>query len=156
MESKLIEKINQNYIGILNILKEFLKDNFNVVKENNKNFNSFENNILNKKSNEIEKYINEYSNENNKLLEKINKVKINVDELINEIKSNKNQIIENSNESLYLVKHPKDCLFLLQIDNYNNNIYNYFNLIYSQINTHKYDKLESIYFILTNMKISSK
>ena len=47
----------------MNILKSFLKENFNNAKENNKNYNSFENNILNKKNNEIGKYIEEYSHE---------------------------------------------------------------------------------------------
>ena len=156
MESKLINKINQNYNEILNILKTFLKENFNIAKENNKNFNSFEENILNKNKNEIEKYIQEYSNANNKILEKMNKIKINIDELINEILNNKIKIIENTNESLYLVKHPQDCLFLLQVDKYNNDIYNYLNLINSQIEGHNLDKLETIYFILSNIKISSK
>ena len=156
MESKLINKINQNYNEILNILKTFLKENFNIAKENNKNFNSFEENILNKNKNEIEKYIQEYSNANNKILEKMNKIKINIDELINEILNNKIKIIENTNESLYLVKHPQDCLFLLQVDKYNNDIYNYLNLINSQIEGHNFDKLETIYFILSNIKISSK
>ena len=156
MESKLINKINQNYNETLNILKTFLKENFNIAKENNKNFNSFEENILNKNKNEIEKYIQEYSNANNKILEKMNKIKINIDELINEILNNKIKIIENTNESLYLVKHPQDCLFLLQIEKYNNDIYNYLNLINSQIKEHNFDKLETIYFILSNIKISSK
>ena len=156
MESKLIDKIKQDYNAILNMLKGFLKDNFIEAKENTKKYNTFENNILTKKNKEIGKYINEYSKENNILLEKIKNVKKNVYELIKDIISNKNKIIGNSNESLYLVKHPNDCLFLLQIDKYNSDIYNYLNLIYIQIDTHKSDKLESIYFILNNMKITSK
>ena len=156
MESKLINKINQNYNEILNILKTFLREIFNKVKENNKNFNSFEENILNKKDNEIDKYIQEYSNDNNKIFEKMNNLKNNINELINEILNNKMKIIENINESLFLVKHPQDCLFLLQVDKYNNDIYNYLNLINAQIEGHNFDKLETIYFILSNIKISSK
>ena len=83
MESKLIEKINQNYKEILNILKSFLKENFNNAKENNKNYNSFENNILNKKNNEIGKYIEEYSHENNSLFETIKNTKQKISDLIN-------------------------------------------------------------------------
>ena len=156
MESKLINKINQNYTGILNIMKLFLKDNFNTAEKNSENYNSFEDDILKKKYNEIEKYIQEYSYDNNKLLDKMDNLKKTVNNLIKEILDDKQKIINNTNESLYLVKHPQDCLFLLQIDNYNNNIYNYLNMIDYQINTHKYDKLETIYFILCNMKINSK
>ena len=156
MESKLINKINQNYIVILNMMKSFLKENFNEAKEHSRNFNNFEDNILSKKSNEIENYIKEYSNKNNKIFEKISNLKQSVNGLIAEILNDKKKIIENTNESLYLIKHPQDCLFLLKIDKYNDDIYNYLNLIDSQINGHKYDKLETIYFILTNIKISSK
>ena len=157
METKLIEKINQIYLNILNTLKAFLKENFNHVKENNKNYNSFEEKILKlKKKEEIEKYIKEYTNENGKLIEKMKNIKNNIYTLINEILNNKNKIIENTKESLYLIKHPKDCSFLLQIDKFNNDIYNYLDLIYNQISSHKYDKIEYIYFIICNMKIVSK
>ena len=138
------------------MLKSFLKENFNNAKENNKNFNSFENNILNKKQNEIGKYIEKYSNENNILFESIKNTKQKVRDLIKDILNYKKKIIEKTNESLYLVKHPQDCLFLLKIDEYNNNINSYINLIETQILGYKYDKLESLYFILCNMKINSK
>ena len=138
------------------MLKSFLKENFNNAKENNKNYNSFENNILNKKQNEIGKYIEEYSHENNILVESIKKTKQKISDLIKDILNYKKKIIENTNESLYLVKHPQDCLFLLKIDEYNNNINSYINLIETQIFGYKYDKLESLYFILCNMKINSK
>ena len=156
MESKLIEKINQNYKEILNILKSFLKENFNNAKENNKKYNCFENTILNKKKNEIGKYIKEYSDENNLFFEAMKNTKQKIIDLIKDILTYKRKIIENKNESLYLVKHPQDCLFLLKIEEYNNNIYNYINLIENQISEYKYDKLESLYFILCNMKICSK
>ena len=157
MEIKLIEKINQIYLNILNTLKTFLKENFNQVKENNKNNNLFGEKILKfKKKEEIEKYIKEYTNENGKLIEKMKNINNNIYMLINEILNNKNKIIENTKESLYLIKHPKDCSFLLQIDKFNNDIYNYLDLIYNQISSHKYDKIEYIYFIICNMKIASK
>ena len=156
MESKLINKINQNYAGIINIMKLFLKENFDAAEKNNKNYNYFEDNILKKKNNEIEKFIQEYSYDENKLLDKVKNLKKNVNDLIKEILNDKQKIINNTNESLYLVKHPQECLFLLQIDGYNDNIFNYLNLIDYQINSHKYEKLETIYFILCNIKISSK
>ena len=137
-------------------MKLFLKENFNAAEKNNKNYNSFEDNILKKKNNEIEKFIQEYSYDENKLLDKLNTLKKNVNDLIKEILNDKQKIINNTNESLYLVKHPQDCLFLLQIDGYNDNIFNYLNLIDHQINSHKYEKLETIYFILCNLKISLK
>ena len=156
MESKLIEKINQNYKEILNILKSFLKENFNNAKENNKNYNSFETNLLNKKKDEIGKYIEKYSQENNSFFDIMKSTKQKINDLIKDILTNKKKIIENTNESLYLVKHPQDCLFLLKIDEYNNNINNYINLIERQIFEYKYDKLESLYFVICNMKINSK
>ena len=156
MESKLIEKINQNYKEILNILKSFLKENFNNAKENNKNYDSFDNIILNKKKNEIGKYIEDYSNKKNSFFETMKNTKQKISDLIKDILTYKRKIIENTNESLYLVKHPQDCLFLLKIDEYNNNINNYINLIETQIYGYKYDKLESLFFILCNMKINSK
>ena len=156
MESKLIEKINQNYKEILNILKSFLKENFNNAKENNKNYISFETNLLNKKKDEIGKYIEKYSQENNSFFDTMKSTKQKINDLIKDILTNKKKIIENTNESLYLVKHPQDCLFLLKIDEYNNNINNYINLIERQIFEYKYDKLESLYFVICNMKINSK
>ena len=138
------------------MLKSFLKENFNNAKENNKNYNSFENNILNKKQNEIGKYIEEYSHENIILVESIKNTKQKISDVIKDILNYKKKIIENANESLYLVKHPQDCLFLLKIDEYNNNINSYINLIETQIFGYKYDKLESLYFLLCNMKINSK
>ena len=156
MESKLIEKINQNYKEILNILKSFLKENFNNAKENNKNYNSFETNLLNKKKDEIGEYIEKYSQENNSFFDTMKSTKQKINDLIKDILTNKKKIIENTNESLYLVKHPQDCLFLLKIDEYNNNINNYINLIERQIFEYKYDKLESLYFVICNMKINSK
>ena len=154
MESKLIGKINQNYIRILNLLKSFLKENFNEAKKNSEIFNSFEDKIKKfNKTEEIEKYIKQFSNENDNLIGKFKNIKKNINELITDILENKIKIIENVNESLYLIKHPKDCLYLLKIEDNNNYIYNYINLIDYQINSHKYDKLEQIYFVLCNTKI---
>ena len=154
MESKLIGKINQNYIRILNLLKSFLKENFNEAKKNSEIFNSFEDKIKKfNKTEEIEKYIKQFSNENDNLIDKFKNIKKNINELITDILENKIKIIENVNESLYLIKHPKDCLYLLKIEDNNNYIYNYINLIDYQINSHKYDKLEQIYFVLCNTKI---
>ena len=58
MESKLIDQINQNYITILNILKRFLKENFIDLKLNSQKYKSFEKDILNTKSKDIPKFIN--------------------------------------------------------------------------------------------------
>ena len=58
MESKLIDKINQNYSMILSILKKFLKENFTKFKVNSKNFEEFEIDLLNKKGKEISNFIN--------------------------------------------------------------------------------------------------
>ena len=156
METKLINKINLNYARILNAMKSFLKENFDAAEKNNKNYNSFEDDILKKKNNEIEKYIQDYSYKENKLLDKMNNLKKDVNDLIKEILDDKQKIIDDTNESLYLIKHPQDCLFLLKIDGYNDNILNYLNLIDYQINAHKSEKLEAIFFILCNLKISSK
>ena len=60
MESRLIEKINQNYSMILNILKRFLKENFVKFKQNSKNYESFERDLLNNKDNDINKFINTF------------------------------------------------------------------------------------------------
>ena len=60
MESKLIEKINQNYSMILNILKRFLKENFVKFKQNSKNYESFERDSLNNKDNDINKFLNTF------------------------------------------------------------------------------------------------
>ena len=154
MESKLINQINQNYIMILNILKKFLRENFIDLKMNSKNYNSFEKDLLNTKSNDISKFINDYSNKNSSIMNNLEKVKIKINELINENINNKNKVIENMNESLYLIKHPQDCLFLLEVEKNNNKFLNYLNLIESEVNIHKYENLETIHYVLSNLRIN--
>ena len=154
MESKFIDKINQNYFQMLNVLKSFLKENFGEFKLNTKNYNSFEKDILDKKDKEIPKFINDYSSKNFRLLNKLENVTNKINEMINENITNKNKIIENMNESLYLIKHPQKCLFLLEVEKNNNNVLNYLKLIEAQINNHKYDLMETIYFTLCNTKIN--
>ena len=154
MESKLIEKINQNYSMILNILKRFLKENFVKFEENSKNYNSFENNLINIKGKDIDKFINKFRNKNDDILNELENVKVKINELIKENINNKNKIVENTNDSFYLIKHPKHCLFLLEMEKYNENMMNYVNLIETQINNHKYEMIESIYFLLSNVKIN--
>ena len=154
MESKLINQINQNYIMILNILKKFLRENFIDLKMNSKNYKSFEKDLLNTKSNDISKFINDYSNKNSTILNNLEKVKLKINELINENINNKNKVIENMNESLYLIKHPQDCLFLLEVEKNNNKFLNYLNLIESEVNIHKYENLETIHYVLSNLRIN--
>ena len=154
MESKLINQINQNYIMILNILKKFLRENFIDLKTNSKNYKSFEKDLLNTKSNDISKFINDYSNKNSTILNDLEKVKVKINELINENINNKNKVIENMNESLYLIKHPQDCLFLLEVEKNNNKFLNYLNLIESEVNIHKYENLETIHYVLSNLRIN--
>ena len=154
MESKLIIQINQNYIMILNILKKFLRENFIDLKMNSKNYKSFEKDLLNTKSNDISKFINDYSNKNSTILNNLEKVKVKINELINENINNKNKVIENMNESLYLIKHPQDCLFLLEVEKNNNKFLNYLNLIESEVNIHKYENLETIHYVLSNLRIN--
>ena len=155
MESKLIDKINQNYLTILNILKSFLKENFTRFKSNSRNYNSFEDDLLNTKSEEIPKFLNEYSNKNNEILNQFENTKVKINELINDNINNKNKIVQNTKELFYLIKHPQQCLFLLEIEKNNNNFLNYLNLIETQINNHKYDMIETIYFIISNIKINT-
>ena len=169
MESKLIEKINQNYSMILNILKRFLKENFVKFEENSKNYKSFEKNLVNIKGKDIDKFINafyliffylfiiiinQFRNKNDDILNKLENVKVKINELIKENLNNKNKIVENINDSFYLIKHPKQCLFLLEMEKNNENMMNYVNLIETQINNHKYEMIESIYFLLSNVKIN--
>ena len=154
MESKLINQINQNYIMILNILKKFLRENFIDLKMNSKNYKSFEKDLLNTKSNDISKFINDYSNKNSTILNDLEKVKVKINELINENINNKNKVIENMNESLYLIKHPQDCLFLLEVEKNNNKFLNYLNLIESEVNIHKYENLETIHYVLSNLRLN--
>ena len=154
MESKLINQINQNYIIILNILKKFLRENFIDLKMNSKNYKSFEKDLLNTKSNDISKFINDYSNKNSTILNDLEKVKVKINELINENINDKNKVIENMNESLYLIKHPQDCLFLLEVEKNNNKFLNYLNLIESEVNIHKYENLETIHYVLSNLRIN--
>ena len=154
MESKLINQINQNYIMILNILKKFLRENFIDLKMNSKNYKSFEKDLLNTKSNDISKFINDYSNKNSTILNDLEKVKVKINELINENINNKDKVIENMNESLYLIKHPQDCLFLLEVEKNNNKFLNYLNLIESEVNIHKYENLETIHYVLSNLRIN--
>ena len=154
MESKLINQINQNYIMILNILKKFLRENFIDLKMNSKNYKSFEKDLLNTKSNDISKFINDYLNKNSTILNDLEKVKVKINELINENINNKNKVIENMNESLYLIKHPQDCLFLLEVEKNNNKFLNYLNLIESEVNIHKYENLETIHYVLSNLRIN--
>ena len=154
MELKLINQINQNYIMILNILKKFLRENFIDLKMNSKNYKSFEKDLLNTKSNDISKFINDYSNKNSTILNDLEKVKVKINELINENINNKNKVIENMNESLYLIKHPQDCLFLLEVEKNNNKFLNYLNLIESEVNIHKYENLETIHYVLSNLRIN--
>ena len=118
---------------ILNILKKFLRENFIDLKMNSKNYKSFEKDLLNTKSNDISKFINDYSNKNSTILNDLEKVKVKINELINENINNKNKVIENMNESLYLIKHPQDCLFLLEVEKNNNKFLNYLNLIESEV-----------------------
>ena len=155
MESKLIEKINQNNSTILNILKNFLKENFTKIKTNSKNYNSFEKDLLNINDKEIPKYIKDYSIKNDELFDKLKNVKVKINELINDNINNKNKIIENMNESFYLIKHPQHTLLLLELEKNNENFLNYLKLIETQINSHKYDMIETIHFILSNIKINS-
>ena len=154
MESRLIEKINQNYSMILNILKRFLKENFVKFKQNSKNYESFERDLLNNKDNDINKFINDFRNKNDDILHELENIKMKINELIKENINNKNKIVENTNDSFYLIKHPKHCLFLLEMEKYNENMMNYVNLIETQINNHKYEMIESIYFLLSNVKIN--
>ena len=154
MESKLIEKINQNYSMILNILKRFLKENFVKFKENSKNYNSLEKNLINIKGKDIDKFINHFRNKNDDILNELENIKVKINELIKENINNKNKIVENTNESFYLIKHPKQCLFLLEMEKNNENLMNYVNLIETHINNHKYEMIESIYFLLSNVKIN--
>ena len=155
MESKLIEKINQNNSTILNILKNFLKENFTKIKANSKNYNSFEKDLLNINDKEIPKYIKDYSIKNDELFDKLENVKVKINELINDNINNKNKIIENMNESFYLINHPQHTLLLLELEKNNENFLNYLKLIETQINSHKYDMIETIHFILSNIKINS-
>ena len=155
MESKLIEKINQNNYTILNILKNFLKENFTKIKANSKNYNSFEKDLLIINDKEIPKYIKNYSIKNDELFDKLENVKVKINELINDNINNKNKIIENMNESFYLIKHPQHTLLLLELEKNNENFLNYLKLIETQINSHKYDMIETIHFILSNIKINS-
>ena len=155
MESKLIEKINQNYSMILNMLKRFLKENFVKFEENSKNYKSFEKNLVNIKGKDIDKFINQFRNKNDDVLNKLENVKVKINELIKENLNNKNKIVENINDSFYLIKHPKQCLFLLEMEKNNENMMNYVNLIETQINNHKYEMIESIYFLLSNIKMNS-
>ena len=154
MESKLIEKINQNYSTILSILKNFLKENFLKIKANSKNYNSFENDLLNTKDKQIPKFINDYSIKNEELFDKFENVKVRINELINDNINNKNKIVEKMNESFYLIKHPQHSLLLLELEKNNDNFLNYLKLIETQINSHKYDMIESIHFILSNIKLN--
>ena len=154
MESKLIDQINQNYIMILNILKRFLKENFIDLKLNSQKYKSFEKDILNTKSKDIPKFINEYSNQNSSIFNNLEKIKVKINELINENINNKNKIIENMNESLYLIKHPQQCLFLMEVEKNNNKFLNYLNLIESEVNIHKYENLETIHYVLSNIRIN--
>ena len=154
MESKLIEKINQNYSTILSILKNFLKENFLKIKANSKNYNSFENDLLNTKDKQIPKVINDYSIKNDELFEKFENVKVRINELINDNINNKNKIVEKMNESFYLIKHPQHTLLLLELEKNNDNFLNYLKLIETQINSHKYDMIESIHFLLSNIKLN--
>ena len=139
---------------ILNILKKFLRENFIDLKMNSKNYKSFEKDLLNTKSNDISKFINDYSNKNSTILNDLEKVKVKINELINENINNKNKVIENMNESLYLIKHPQDCLFLLEVEKNNNKFLNYLNLIESEVNIHKYENLETIHYVLSNLRIN--
>ena len=156
MESKLIEKINLKYQEILNTLKSFVKDNFNLIKEKKQRYDSLESWLLKlqkkDKSKEVEEYIIDFSNKNDKIDEKLKQIKNMYDSNIKEIINNKNKIVENSTESFYLIKHPNDCLFLLNIDKYNENISNYIILLEKQIQNNEYDKIETIYYLLCNMK----
>ena len=154
MESKLVEQINQNYFMILNILKRFLKENFIDLKSNSRNYKSFEKDLLNTKNKDIPKFINDYSNKNSSILNNLEKIKIKINELINENISNKNKIIENVNESLYLIKHPQQCLLLLEVEKNNSKFLNYLNLIESEINAHKYENFETMHYVLSNLKIN--
>ena len=154
MESKLIEKINQNYSTILSILKNFLKENFLKIKANSKNYNSFENDLLNTKDKQIPKFINDYSIKNDELFEKFENVKVRINELINDNINNNNKIVEKMNESFYLIKHPQHTLLLLELKKNNDNFLNYLKLIETQINNHKYDMIESIHFLLSNIKLN--
>ena len=154
MESKLIEKINQNYSTILSILKNFLKENFLKIKANSKNYNSFENDLLNTKDKQIPKFINDYSIKNEELFDKFENVKVRINELINDNINNKNKIVEKMNESFYLIKHPQHSLLLLELEKNNDNFLNYLKLIETQINSHKYDMIESIHFLLSNIKLN--
>ena len=83
MESKLIEKINQNYSMILNILKRFLKENFVKFKQNSKNYESFERDSLNNKDNDINKFLNDFRNKNEDILHEFENIKMKINELIN-------------------------------------------------------------------------
>ena len=156
MESKLIEKINSKYQEILNSLKSFVKDNFNTIKDKKQRYDSLEPSLLKRlnkgKSKEVEEYINDFSIKNDKIYDKLKQIKDIYNSNIKEIISNKNKIVENNMESFYLIRHPNDCLFLLNIDKYNENISNYLILLEKQIENNKYDKIETIYYLLCNMK----
>ena len=154
MESKLIEKINQNYSTILSILKNFLKENFLKIKANSKNYNSFENDLINTKDKQIPNFINDYSIKNAELFDKFENAKVRINELINDNINNKNKIVEKMNESFYLIKHPQHSLLLLELEKNNDNFLNYLKLIETQINSHKYDMIESIHFLLSNIKLN--
>ena len=155
MESKLIEKINQNYSIILSLLKNFLKENFSKFKANSKNYNSFEKDLIKTKESEYPKFLNDLSIRNEEIIKEFNNIKVKMSELINDNINNKNKIVENMNESLYLIKHPQQCLFLLELEKNNNRFLNYLKLIETQINNHEYDMIESIHFVLSNIKINS-
>ena len=153
MESKLIKKIESNYVEILNIMKSFLRGKYNEAKQNSEQFLSYEEKLLDMKPKDMGKFIYDFGKKNNKLIEEIKTMKNDIDNLIKEIVISKEEIIKNSNESFFLIKHPKECLFLLQIDKNNQDIYNYLNMIESQINNHNYNKLELIFFIISNLKL---
>ena len=87
-------------------------------------------------------------------MNELENVKVKINELIKENINNKNKIVANTNDSFYLIKHPKQCLFLLEMEKNNENLMNYVNLIETHINNHKYEMIESIYFLLSNVKIN--
>ena len=135
-------------------MKNFLKENFLKIKANSKNYNSFENDLLNTKDKQIPKFINDYSIKNDELFDKFENIKVRINELINDNINNKNKIVEKMNESFYLIKHPHHTLLLLELEKNNDNFLNYLKLIETQINSHKYDMIESIHFLLSNIKLN--
>ena len=70
-------------------------------------------NLINIKGKDIDKFINKFRNKNDDILNELENVKVKINELIKENINNKNKIVENTNESFYLIKHPKQCLFIL-------------------------------------------